>query len=94
MVQEWFFYIIRCRDNSLYSGITNNLEQRLREHNRGGGAKYTLARRPVILVHSERYDNVSEARKREEQVKRWSKVKKEQLIKGFVPKGSPRLRSE
>ena len=89
MDKEWFFYILRCGDNSLYSGITNNLEARLREHNRGAGAKYTSARRPVILIYSEKYDNASEARKREAQIKGWSRVKKENLIKGF-----PRLRSE
>ena len=87
--QEWFFYIVRCRDNSLYSGITNDLEERVREHNRGTGARYTFTRRPVILVYSEKYSNATEVRKREEQIKGWSKVKKELLIKGF-----PRLRSE
>ena len=87
--QQWFFYIARCRDDSLYSGITNDLEDRLREHNSGTGAKYTFARRPVTLVYCERYDNVSEARKRETQIKRWTKTKKERLIVGF-----PRLRSE
>ena len=87
--QEWVFYIGRCRDDSLYSGITNDLEGRLREHNKGTGAKYTSIRRPVTLVYSERYGNVSEARKREAQIKGWSRNKKEQLIKGF-----PRLRSE
>ena len=87
--QEWFFYIVRCRDDSLYSGITVDLEGRLREHNKGTGAKYTSIRRPVTLVYCERYDNVSKARKREEQIKRWSKTKKERLIGGF-----PRLRSE
>ena len=89
MDQEWFFYILRCRDNSLYSGITNNLEARVREHNRGTGAKYTYTRRPVILVYSEKYSNASAAREREEQIKGWSKIKKENLIEGF-----PRLRSE
>ena len=87
--QSWFFYIVRCRDDSLYSGITIDLEDRLREHNKGTGAKYTSARRPVTLVYCERYDNVSKARKREEQIKGWSKIKKERLIGGF-----PRLRSE
>ncbi|MDP3879876.1 MAG: GIY-YIG nuclease family protein [Dehalococcoidales bacterium] len=87
--QEWFFYIVRCRDDSLYSGITVNLEDRLREHNKGTGAKYTSVRRPVTLVYCERYGNVSEARRREEQIKRWSKTKKERLIVGF-----PRLRSD
>ncbi len=87
--QEWFFYIVRCRDDSLYSGITVDLEGHLREHNKGTGAKYTSVRRPVTLVYYERYDNVSKARKREEQIKGWSKTKKERLVGGF-----PRLRSE
>jgi putative endonuclease len=87
--QEWFFYIVRCKDNSLYSGITNDLDDRVREHNQGTGARYTLARRPVTLVYSEKYSNSTEARKREGQIKGWSKVKKELLIKGF-----PRLHSE
>ena len=87
--QTWYFYIVRCRDNTLYSGSTNDLEDRVREQNRGTGAKYTRARRPVNLVYSEKCGDVSRARKREEQVKRWPKVKKELLIVGF-----PRLRSE
>ncbi len=89
MTQEWFFYIVKCRDGSLYSGITNDIEHRVKEHNRGDGAKYTFSRRPVYLVYSEKYDNVCGARKRETQVKGWSRIKKEQLIVGF-----PRLRSE
>jgi putative endonuclease len=81
--QEWFFYLLRCRDNSLYAGITNDLESRLREHNRGTGAKYTHGRSPVTLVYSEKCDNISVARKREAQIKRWPKVKKENLIKSL-----------
>ena len=82
--QEWFFYIVRCKDDSLYSGITNDLEGRLREHNRGTGAKYTCGRRPVTLVYSEKHVNISEARKREVQIKGWSRHKKEQLINGLL----------
>ena len=89
MEQEWFFYIIRCADGSLYSGITNDIEHRIKEHNRGKGAKYTLGRRPVKLVYREIYNNTSEARQRESQIKGWAKIKKERLILGF-----PRLRSE
>ena len=88
MGQEWFFYILKCRDNSLYSGITNNIEHRIKEHNSGTGAKYTHSRRPVALVYSEKLKNISEARKREAQVKNWPKIKKEQLVEGF-----PQLRS-
>ncbi|MFC2020938.1 GIY-YIG nuclease family protein [Chloroflexota bacterium] len=87
--REWFFYMVRCRDNSLYSGITINVEGRLKEHNKGTGAKYTSIRRPVTLVYYERCDNVSKARKREEEIKRWSKTKKERLVGGF-----PRLHPE
>jgi len=89
MDNEWYFYIVRCRDNSLYSGITNNMEERVKEHNKGTGARYTLIRRPVVLVYRETYNNASEARKRESQIKRWTRLKKERLIVGF-----PRLRSE
>ena len=87
MVEEWLFYIVRCNDGSLYSGITNKLEERLKKHNAGTGAKYTRGRLPVALVYSEKLDNISAARKREEQVKHWSKTRKEQLISGLVPKG-------
>ena len=76
----WFFYIVRCQDNSLYSGMTKNLEERVKKHNDGTGAKYTSSHRPVTLVHIERYDSASEAKKREQEVKRWPKRKKEQLI--------------
>lgn len=64
----------------MYSGITNDLTQRVKKHNSGKGAKYTAIRNPVNLVYSEKYDNISLARKREEQIKKWSKVKKEELI--------------
>lgn len=82
MNQDWFFYIVRCNDNSLYSGITNDLAQRIEKHNSGKGAKFTSMRKPVKLVFSEKYDNMSLARRREEQVKGWSKIEKEDMIKG------------
>jgi putative endonuclease len=84
MEREWFFYIVRCKDDSLYSGISPDLDERLKKHNNGIGAKYTAYRRPVILVYSEQYDNISEARKSEIQIKGWSKTKKERLIKGSL----------
>jgi putative endonuclease len=89
MEQEWYFYILKCRDDSYYSGITNNIEHRLQEHNKGIGAKYTRGRRPVKLVYSEKHANISDAKRREAQIKNWPRTKKEQLILGF-----PRLRSE
>lgn len=78
----YHFYILRCSDNSLYSGITNNLKKRLEEHSSGKrrGAKYTRARGPVTLVYSEQLSSKSAALKREAEVKKWSKDKKENLI--------------
>lgn len=80
MEKEWFFYILRCADGSLYSGITTDLSKRVEKHNEGKGAKYTCSRRPVKLVYFEKCENISKARKREAEVKSWSKVKKEELI--------------
>ena len=80
----WIFYMLRCKDNSLYSGITNNLDERLKTHNQGKGARYTASHRPVILVHSERFSSDSDAMKREREVKRWPKLKKENLVKGAL----------
>ena len=76
----YYFYILRCRDNSLYSGITNDLDRRVKVHNSGKGAKYTKSRRPVELVYSEKLKNKSEALKRESEVKKWNKAKKETLV--------------
>lgn len=80
----YYFYMVRCSDNSLYSGQTNNLQKRIREHNSAGqrGAKYLRARKPVELVYSEKYPTLQLAMQRERQVKKWNKYKKEALIKG------------
>ncbi|MEN8614446.1 GIY-YIG nuclease family protein [Dehalogenimonas sp. THU2] len=82
MDQEWFFYILRCRDGSIYSGVTTGLDQRIEQHNRGTGAKYTRGRGPVTLVYFEKHADVSAAKKRESQVKTWPKARKERLIMG------------
>lgn len=76
----WSVYIVRCRDGKLYTGITNNLDQRLKDHNRGKGCKYTAYRCPVMLVYSEPHPDRSSAQKREAQIKGWSRRKKEILI--------------
>jgi predicted GIY-YIG superfamily endonuclease len=77
---KWVFYMLRCNDGSLYSGITNNLDKRLKAHNCGKGARYTASRFPANLVYSEPYPEVSLARSREYEVKSMDKKHKEQLI--------------
>lgn len=78
----WYVYLLRCADNSLYTGITTCLERRLKEHNECNikGAKYTRCRRPVTLAYSEIQDDRQQASRREYQLKRLSKNKKEYLV--------------
>ncbi|MFC3151668.1 GIY-YIG nuclease family protein [Litoribrevibacter euphylliae] len=77
----WYVYIVRCSDDSLYTGITTDLDRRVKEHNESPkGAKYTRARRPVVLVHQEAYDNKSLASKREYQIKQLPKSSKLRLM--------------
>ena len=77
---EWFVYIVECRDKSLYTGITNNLEKRIKTHNEGKGAKYTRARRPVVLKYYESASDKSSASKREIALKKLSRIQKIKLI--------------
>jgi predicted GIY-YIG superfamily endonuclease len=80
---RWFVYILRCRNGSLYTGITNNLETRVAKHNAGTGAKYTRAFGPVHIVFTQTMKTPTAARKREAQIKSLSKIKKEKLVKDF-----------
>jgi len=79
---SWSVYILKCADNSLYTGITTNVERRLYEHNSDNkkGARYTRARRPVNLIYQENYKNRSEASKREHVLKSMNRREKIQLI--------------
>lgn len=79
-------YILRCIDGSYYTGSTNNLDRRLKEHNSGEGSNYTKDRLPVNLVYYEEYDSISIAFNREKQIQGWSRKKKEALIKGEYDK--------
>lgn len=73
----YYLYILECSDNTLYVGSTNNLEKRLREHNElKSGAHYTKIRRPVVLKYKEELASLSDARKREAEVKKLSRAKK------------------
>ena len=76
-----YTYIVKCSDETLYTGWTNNLEKRLRAHNSGKGAKYTKNRRPVELVYFEEYDTKQEAMKREYAIKQLPREKKLALIR-------------
>lgn len=77
---KWVLYILRCKNNALYTGITNNLEKRLQVHREGKGSKYVRANLPFELVYIEELTNKSSASKREYEVKRMSKEEKELLI--------------
>ncbi len=81
-MNEWFLYILRCRDGSLYTGITTDTNRRLDQHNSGKASRYTRSRLPVKLVYTEKHACESAARKREHAVKRWKRSKKEELIRG------------
>ncbi len=75
--------MVRCVDNSLYTGYTTDLDRRLKTHNQGKGAKYTRARLPVRLVYYREVENMSEGLKLEAKIKKLSKKKKEDLVNGF-----------
>ena len=78
--QNNYVYIVRCSDQTLYTGWTNHLKERIDAHNAGKGAKYTKARRPVKLVYFETFEYKSDALKREYQIKQLKKIEKEKLI--------------
>ena len=79
----WFVYLLRCADGSLYTGVTTDVERRVREHNgeagKGKGAKYTKAHGPVVLAYQEAASSRSEAQIREAQLRKLSKLEKEKL---------------
>lgn len=75
-----YTYILECKDGTYYTGWTNNLEKRLKDHNAGKGAKYTKARLPVDLVYYEEYQTKEEAMRREYAIKRMTRNEKSNLI--------------
>ncbi|MGN0467059.1 MAG: GIY-YIG nuclease family protein [Lachnospiraceae bacterium] len=78
-----YTYLVECRDHTFYIGYTNNLDKRIKTHNEGKGAKYTRGRLPVILRYYEEYESKTEAMKREYELKKLTRKKKEELIKTF-----------
>lgn len=79
-----YIYIVRCKDASLYTGYTTDIEARIAKHNEGKGAKYTKVRRPVKLLYQETFETKSAALKREYAIKQLSRKDKLQLIKGAL----------
>ena len=80
MEQTWYLYILRCGDDTLYTGITTDVEKRLEAHRSGKGAKYTRGRGPLELVYRETCGSHSQALKREYQVKALSREEKRKLL--------------
>jgi len=79
----WSVYIIQCRDQTLYTGITNNLTNRLEMHELGLAAKYTKGRGPFKLVYQEFFENRSLSTKRESEIKKFKKEDKNKLIESY-----------
>ncbi|HQF42521.1 MAG TPA: GIY-YIG nuclease family protein [Ignavibacteriaceae bacterium] len=83
-MKDFYIYILECSDSSFYTGVTNNVEKRLNEHQSGIIKGYTSKRLPVKLVFSERFADVNQAIRFEKQVKGWSRKKKLALINGDI----------
>jgi predicted GIY-YIG superfamily endonuclease len=77
----WFVYVLRCADGSLYTGITNDVARRCKQHNDGRASRYTRGRRPVRLVYQEGHPSRGSALKREAAIKSLSRPEKERLIR-------------
>lgn len=84
-MEKYFVYILKCADKTFYTGITNNLIRRVKEHNFSNlGAKYTSGRRPVKLVYSKDYKNKSESLKEEFRIKKLSRLQKIKIINSII----------
>lgn len=78
----WYLYILECINGALYTGITQNVERRFKEHSSGKGGHYTSYNRPIRILYTEPFQDLLMAERRESQIKRWSKAKKKALFKG------------
>ncbi|MFC1615999.1 GIY-YIG nuclease family protein [Patescibacteria group bacterium] len=85
----WYVYIVKCCDQTFYTGITKDLKRRIKEHNNSKlGAKYTMGRRPVKLVYAQEVKNKSEAAKEEYRIRNLSKKEKYEIIDDFQARKS------
>ncbi|MCC3860306.1 GIY-YIG nuclease family protein [Pseudemcibacter aquimaris] len=80
-MSKWVLYILKCNDDTFYTGITNNLEKRISDHESGIGAKYTRGRGPFEIAYTEKHANRNDASKREYEIKKLNRSDKETLIK-------------
>ena len=83
-MNKYYTYILKCSDNTLYTGWTTDIQNRLTNHNKGIGSKYTKSRLPVKLVYYEVFDNQRDAMQREWQIKQMKRSQKQGLIKKFI----------
>lgn len=82
IMNQYFVYILKCADNSFYTGVCNSIERRIAEHQDGADPScYTNKRRPIQLVYQEEFSEILEAIEREKQIKGWTKAKKNSLDK-------------
>ena len=79
-MSSYYIYILRCRDSSLYTGWTNDINKRVAQHNAGKGAKYTRSRLPVTLVYREEFLSQEKAMRRERKIKMLSREEKLHLV--------------
>lgn len=85
-MNNWYLYILLCKNNKLYIGISKDVETRFLLHKINKGAKFTQKNKPIRVVYTEKLNSLSEAKKREIQIKKWSREKKEMLIRGRIGK--------
>jgi len=81
-MKQWYVYILRCADDTLYTGMTDDVIRRTEVHNSGKGAKYTRGRTPVAVVYTEECESYSSALKREYAIKQLTRQQKMDLIEG------------
>jgi len=93
MDENWYLYIARCREGSLYVGISKDVTRRIHEHNTTNKCRYTRFRKPLALLYQEECLNYSAARKRESEIKKWRREKKLALVVSFT-KLTPSEQSE
>ncbi len=86
----WFVYMVRCKDCTLYTGVSTDVKRRVEEHNDGSGARYTRSRCPVELVYREKAVDRSAAQKREHEIKRMTLERKQELVAKYCARTSRR----